>query len=350
VIQGGTASAVQVLSLSYQYISGDDTGTVGLAVSTTIGSGGEVIVDSGGVASAMAIGKFSNAQVYSGGTAFATMVGSDSLIDVEAGGLTTGTILSAYGAEEGIGYGGVASDTTISSGGDQIVSGSAVNATVQAGGTQGVQSGGTAHTTNISGGGIEVVQAGGYADGGNADGGNLYVSSGGTASDIYIRGGFTDLGVGAIATDNIVFVSGGILQIDGTTMPAATISGFAPGEMIDLTGLNASGVTYTLRSGNVLHIVVAGGQSYDLDFDPSQNLAVGQFEFNAGASGGIQIAVAAQTTVASGTFTVQSGQIDAGVTVSGNGLLVVDSGGTLDGTVVDSGGTVNDSAPRRTRS
>src|SRR5579863_10012406 len=58
VIRGGIASAVQVLSLGYQYISGDDTGAAGLAVSTTISSGGEVIVDSGGVASAMTIGRF----------------------------------------------------------------------------------------------------------------------------------------------------------------------------------------------------------------------------------------------------------------------------------------------------
>jgi hypothetical protein len=73
-----------VLSLSYQYISGDDTGAVGLAVSTTISLGGEVIVDSGGVASATTVGQFSKAQVNSGGTAIAMMVGYDSFIDIEA--------------------------------------------------------------------------------------------------------------------------------------------------------------------------------------------------------------------------------------------------------------------------
>jgi autotransporter passenger strand-loop-strand repeat protein len=124
-----------VLSLSYQYISGDDTGAVGLAVSTTISLGGEVIVDSGGVASATTVGQFSKAQVNSGGTAIVMMVGYDSFIDIEAGASTTGTILSAHGAEEFVGYGGVASGTIISSGGDQVVSGLAVTAEVQAGGT-----------------------------------------------------------------------------------------------------------------------------------------------------------------------------------------------------------------------
>jgi autotransporter passenger strand-loop-strand repeat protein len=94
------------------------------------------------------------------------------------------------------------------------------------------------------------------------------------------------------------------------------------------------------------NIVVAGGQSYDLYFDPSQNLMVGQFEFNAGASGSIQIAIAAQITVSNGQqVTVQNGQTQAGITVAGNGLLMIDPGGTVDGTNVDSGGTENYSGP-----
>jgi antigen 43 len=170
---------------------------------------------------------------------------------------------------------GVSSDGNVAASGTQSVGsgGTAANAVIGGGGYELLESGGTAFATVISGGGTEYVEAGGSAAGANVNGGNLYVQSAGTADVININGGFVDLLYSAIVTNAITFISGGILQIDNTTMPAATISGLASGDMIDLTGLNSSGATYTLRPGNVFDIVVAGGQSYDLHFDPSQNLS-----------------------------------------------------------------------------
>jgi autotransporter passenger strand-loop-strand repeat protein len=343
-IQGGTASAAQVLYEGTQSISGGANGAFGSAISTRISSGGQMLVLSGGVASAttLGIGGSGFVDVRSGGTAIGTVVNAFAVIEIESGGTTSLTTLSGVAANENIEYGGVSSDTTVS-GGAQNVDGEADNTNVQAGGEQIIDSGGTANATVISGGANVYVDSGGSADLANVNGGNLYVSSGGTAAFTTISGGFVDVKSGGVVADEITFENGGILQIDGTTMPAATISGFAPGDTIDLTGLNRNGATYTLRPGNVFHIVVAGGQSYDLDFDPSQNLTVGQFEFSPGAGGGIQIAIAAQTTVGNGqTVTVQNGQTQAGITVAANGLLMIDPGGTVDGTNVDTGGTVND--------
>ncbi len=89
------------------------------------------------------------------------------------------------------------------------------------------------------------------------DGGNLYIWNSGTAQDTFIDGGFVDLKVGASATGGITFSggNGGILQIDGAAMPAATISGWAAGDEIVLTGVaySADG-SRTLAAGNVLQI------------------------------------------------------------------------------------------------
>jgi len=58
-------------------------------------------------------------------------------------------------------------------------------------------------------------------------------------SSITIAGGTLILSAGAQADGSISFTgSGGVFQIDDTTMPSAEISGFAPGDEIDLQAIS----------------------------------------------------------------------------------------------------------------
>ena len=85
-------------------------------------------------------------------------------------------------------------------------------------------------------------------------GASLVVSSGGVASHTVISGGIMELTIGGFADDAITFTgAAGTLQIDDTTMPDSTISGFEPGDTFDLAGVafDPSG-SADLLSGNVL--------------------------------------------------------------------------------------------------
>src|SRR2546421_450737 len=84
-------------------------------------------------------------------------------------------------------------------------------------------------------------------------------SSGGTAIGVLISGGTAELAAGAVAiSGGIAFGgTGGALRIDAATsagMPSAAISGFVPGDIIDLAavGFDISSGSIKLKSGNVL--------------------------------------------------------------------------------------------------
>ena len=92
------------------------------------------------------------------------------------------------------------------------------NDIVESGGLEEVSASGTTIDTVIDSSGVETV------------------SSGGTATSTTISGGTLELESGSLVTGGIAFAgSGGLLQVDGITMPSAVISGFAPGDTIDLT-------------------------------------------------------------------------------------------------------------------
>jgi autotransporter passenger strand-loop-strand repeat protein len=86
---------------------------------------------------------------------------------------------------------------------------------VTGGGTVRINSGGTAIRTVIVDGQVNVY-AGGTANDTTISGGTLVVSSGGSLGDVTFAG------------------SGGILEIDSTTMPTNVISRFTTSDTIDL--------------------------------------------------------------------------------------------------------------------
>ena len=134
---------------------------------------------------------------------------------------------------------------------------------VDSGGSLVVSSGGFADPTIIHGGGSETVSSGGTDDGALISGGTQFdygfasgvtiftglqvVDFGGTASGTILSGGTLVIDAGTavlgtgVASGSIVFSSGGTLEIAGSAMPTAVISGFTSGDVIDLASVAGIG-------------------------------------------------------------------------------------------------------------
>jgi autotransporter passenger strand-loop-strand repeat protein len=256
-------------------------------------SGGLLIVDSGGTAlSTMPSG--GNDQVSSGGIARGTLVGSGSTETVSGGGSASGTVVSNGGTQSVL-SGGTADAATVN--GEQDVGGSAGDGTVYGGGQIHVMSGGTTTATAVSSDGTELVFSGGTAVATTVGTGGLeLVSSGGTAIGPVINGGTEELAAGAIASGAISFGVRGVLRVDGNlpaNMPSAAISGLRPGDTIDLAGVGFDIAGRITASSNVLQ-VVENGHTYDFNLDPSHSLAGWELKLSADGSGGTDIHLGAQ--------------------------------------------------------
>lgn len=268
--------------------------------------------------------------ISAGQTDTGDTVAGGGVLEVAAGGAAVDTTIA--GAET-VADGGSDDAALILNGGVQTVDfdGVASGATIDGGGTQIVQSGGVASDTVISGGTLEIAN-GGVTSGDILSGGIEIVASGGIASNPVISGGTLDIQYGGALSGAVTFGNAGTLQIDGTTMPAATITGFtSPSQTIDLTGLAyASDGSATLTSGNVLQ-VSESGQTASLQLDPSQNYTGHSFTLASDGHGGTTIV---DPVVGLNTWTVGA---EGGANSSGlNGVIqAIDAGGGNQGTNVD---------------
>src|SRR5262245_25142485 len=148
---------------------------------------GEQIVLSGGLASGTTINSGGEQEV-SGGTVSAAIINNGGNQGVVSGGVAVGTIINSGGAELVI-SGGTVVSTIVNSGGRQTLfsRGTAVATVVNSGGTQNVGGflfgGGTASGTIINSGGLQNVSGGGKAVATTIHGGGLeVVGFAGTAS------------------------------------------------------------------------------------------------------------------------------------------------------------------------
>ena len=317
----------------------------GLTVSTGQTSAG-LIVGYGGVLTVLAGGSVSDTEllqeqeIVSGSDYDVTIFGGIQLIygsAVDGRTIEGSQIVESRRRRQG---------TTISSGGTQFDYGSATDAFV-ANGSQVVEAGRVASGTTV--GGLVGVYAGVRTVYGSAlsttvsSGGTETVESGGTASGTTIlSGGALEVSSGGTLAGTLLFAgSGGDLRIDGTSLSilgGLAVSGFVAGDTIDLAGVafDSSG-SANLQAGNVLQII-ENGATYDLQLDPSQNFVGRSFHLAKDTSGGT--AITQSTALAPGSsLTISAGQTASSLVVDSGAVLTVLAGGSASGTTISSGGT-----------
>ncbi len=238
VLAFGFASSTKTESGATQNVSG------GMASNTTVDPGGVQNVASNashniGVATGVTLtGGFGIAgaatQNVSAGGCLDTIAMSDGFEYVSSGGQAYGTVVSR-GAEQIVFSGATAGFTTVSGGGTAIVYGSNSFGTLNSGGNETVY--GKDSSVLIYSGGVQYVY-GAVVQPTIEFGGTEIIEAGGTLSDGYaaIDGGTLILSAGAIVSRPIV-MNGGTLTIGGTATPNVAISGFALGGSIDLAGI-----------------------------------------------------------------------------------------------------------------
>ncbi len=311
VFSQGMASGTLLGSGGYQQVFGSASLTsigasavaaitsTGISYSAAILSGGEEVVSSGGIASASTVNSGGTLIVLPGGSATGTsqrpggqVISTGILYQssfgyyvsyvAEPGNATF--LLVSGGAEEFVLPGGAALSNTINDAfqvvysggstistlvveGDVIVSaGGTTTGTVLAGSGEEQISGGIAYATTLSGYGTIRVVSGLAAGTDVQSGGHEYVESGGIAANTTLAGGTLVADTGGTLTGGITFTgAGGVLMLDSTAMPGAVISGFAPGDEIDLAQIPYStGESVSVTSPGIVTIS-AGGTSYGLD-------------------------------------------------------------------------------------
>ena len=316
----GTASATTVFGGGAQIveIGGNALGSIisngafqdvrGTASGAMVVGGGTQLVDQSGIAQATFLADNAAEYVYgaaigtvvsyggvqivgSGGLATATTVNMRGLQVIENGGTAAGTTITS-GGNQTIHTGGTASGTTLANAAVQFVAGTASGTTIGFNGGEVVSAGGMTTSTFVGSGGFEVVSSGGIASGTIiGSGGFELILSGGTSIDATISGGLLRLQPGASVAGGISFVgSGGIYEIDGSAVPANTVFGFAPGDVIDFaTVAGGAADTVTLGPNNLLTILDQSSHAYSLHLDPVQNFSGQTFFLRDDGHGGTSV-------------------------------------------------------------
>jgi Hint domain len=295
---------------------------------TSDGTGGEEIVFT---SSASSSGTSGTTSTISGGvTSSGVVVSGGIVLDVLSGGTITGTTILAGGSAR-IEFGGVDSGSTISSGGVETVLGSAsfdqvrgtqldsasvVSATVFAGGSETVALGATDTGSTISSGGNETVLGSANLD--QVFGTQLVSAATAIVSnETVFNGGTIELFLAGVTANDLTAASGGVIAINGHAIanntildggstlllesPKATISGtltfsgpatveetatvsagfgdlavisgFAPGDVIDFSSATAVGgagsaatFSTTTSAGDTIVTVSGGGSVQTFTF------------------------------------------------------------------------------------
>ena len=367
ICSGGTANSTTVNSEGFLSVSSGGT-----ANSTTVNVGGRLYVSSGGTANrivenggnvyvssganvSFAANSFSglilameSATVHSGTTANRTTVNSYGCLCVYSGGTANSTTVNV-GGRLYVSSGGTANSTTVNSGGGLYVSngGTANSTTVKDGGSMFISNGGTANSTTMSGGYLSV-SSGGTANSTTMSGGYLSVSSGGTANRTMVNSsGRLYVSRGGTAT-NIVWTPcvGNVSIDDGAYVTfVSKYSGVYYGSSNQL--LSHSTVMYaTVLSGDDVSLYVMSGGTAN---SATVNSGGGLYVSSGGTANSATVKVggrcyvysggtANSTTVNSGGIFVSSGGTANNTVVKDGGWLHVENGGTANSTTVKDSG------------
>ncbi|MCS3446158.1 MULTISPECIES: beta strand repeat-containing protein [Bradyrhizobium] len=353
----------------------------GHAVTTTLSSGGQLLVDAGGYAVGTTISSGGTATISAGGGADRLAVSSGGTLNVagtvnsftavftggveniEAGGFISGAVGSGTGISGGtvnVLAGGSASYLSVSSGGIFNVAGTTLSMIgVRDGGVENVLSGGfisgaTSSGTGVSAGGILNLQAGGSAV-------HVGVSSGGTFNvagrvlsnvAIYIGGVENVLSGGSIsgASGSGTGVSGGTLNLSagGTAAYVGVSAGGVfnvAGTVLSSVGVYSGGVENVLSGGVVQGVSGGFGTAISGGTVNVQSgaTATAMFVYAGGALNDSGV-VTNQFVLSGGVETVSSGGLASGAQISAGGLLDVLAGGSATGigdagrVVIEAGG------------
>ncbi len=204
----------------------------GMTTSQSINSGGSQSVYSGGIVENTTINDDGIQDIYEGGIAESTTVNSGGMQEVNIRGSAHNTDINSGGIQT-VSYDGFVQYIDINGGMQIITGGEAYNTqlfddslqviedfgiagytTVNSGGMQEVNIGGSAHNTDINSGGRQVVSSGGSAYNTDNDGGTQEILTGGFADYVNIGyNGYSFVDDGAEM--NYVYIEEGFLQVRG---------------------------------------------------------------------------------------------------------------------------------------
>jgi autotransporter passenger strand-loop-strand repeat protein len=220
------------------------------AISATVATSGRQDV-LGSASATLVSGLNGRDVVSSGGHVTGGRVFSGGIEQVLSGGTTTGTFVSGVGgafATELLNAGGVASNTSVGSGGRILVSGGTTsNAVISSGGSELVFSGGTASSTTVSGG-TETVSSGGVLAGATISG-----------------GGLVEIKASGSAGSSTITISSGTLKLDDSQHFSGSIAGLATAaQVVDLADINFATLQTVAYSGSTASgtLTVSDGSSH----------------------------------------------------------------------------------------
>lgn len=263
-------------------------------------------------------------------TSMGFIVRGSGTLDVLAGSNVSSQITVGDGGQLAVESGATVHHANIVNGGIQLDYGSAVDTTVQAGGTQRVYFGGTATGTTVAAGGYQgVLYAtvtgtdlsgdqqvihGTAADTTIESGGRQYIGTDGIADGTLIKtGGFQYVDAGGKATDTVI--AGGFQYVGGSS-DGGTVGGgsaLSGGVSVNVT-VESGGAQNVYYGGSAINTTVKAGGYQDV--------------YQATVSG----------TTLSGNQQVLDGGVAHHTVIQNGGSAYVGSGGTTIDTVINAGG------------
>ncbi len=216
--------------------SGGELTDFGVLFGTTINAGGFVTDLDVAETTTVAGGLFEVAQ---GGVASATTLQSGGTETVDFGSTDSGASIGAYASQT------LLPEVQNASGQETAPGGLGIGVTVMSLGTQQVDQGATAQLTTVQSGGLQIVEAGG-------DSVDTVVEAGGTIS---IGGGLVDDEAGTVDEDGVITGAGNVRQIGTGDLVLGGANSYTGGTTIDagtleLGGPDAAG-TGSITFGNV---------------------------------------------------------------------------------------------------
>jgi autotransporter passenger strand-loop-strand repeat protein len=290
--------------------NGGQGGVYGSAVSAIIRNGGMLQVNSGGAASSLTVSSGGLDTIFSGGAASGSILRGG--LELLSGGTATATVVSSGGGQ-GVTRNGVAFGTVVSSGGEQALGGSgtpiATSTTVLSGGLLVVGTGVAVSAVVSNGGSASVNSLGNAKNTTVFSGGEQDV--GGTASGTILSGGLEMVtGSGAVQLLALVDSTGQEFVGSGGDLVSATMSG---GAVVIDNGALLGNITMLPDAFSVVEFNSTGNLGGEVSgFDTSDTIDFRGVAFTAGVT-----ALSWTQLSSSGTLTVASAGARASLTLLG---------------------------------